>query len=152
MLIAIIDCLVVAELQTLIDQLTRDGIVCVASNTDICWINDTLAGKSAQPIVIFGDESMHIPVDDCPRIWLCCGPEISTDENEAWAFHAINDPGILERKHTAIKSGFRCMTYVDVLCFVANEQAKQCVKNMALDEKAANIVLRHVKKPTSYIG
>lgn len=151
MLIAIIDCLAPAELQTLVAHLTRDGIVCLSSDVDICRINRQVSEQSDKPIVIVGPDGLNIPFDDCPRIWLCCGPDVSFDEKEAKARYHVHDPEHLARKRQAIQCGFRCMSYVDVLSFVANEQAKQCVKNMELDKKAESIVLRHVKDTTSYI-
>ena len=38
------------------------------------------------------------------------------------------------------------MAYVDVLCFMANAQATQCVETMNVQGKAAEIMLRHVKR------
>jgi hypothetical protein len=150
MLIATIDCLVQKELDILVQALHRDGIVCIPSNADICRIHETLGHQSASPIVIYGAESMNIPLDDCPRIWLCCGPTVSHDEAEAIEFHKVKREAFA-RKTRAMQCGFQKMTYVDVLCFAANEQAKTCVKTMNLDGRSADILLRHVKKPTSYI-
>lgn len=145
MLIAVVDCLVEAELATLVATLTRDGIVCLPSHTDICRIHETLAQQSLRPIVIYGPESMNIPVDDCPQIWLCCGPEVACDRQEATALYNVQHAE-LERKEKAMRCGFRCMAYVDVLCFMANAQATQCVKTMNVQGKAAEIMLRHVKR------
>ncbi len=150
MLIATIDCLVDTELRMLVQALTRDGIVCLPSDTDICNIHETLGKHRGTPIVIYGRESMDIPLDDCPRIWLCCGPTVSQDEAEAIDFHKVKEDAFV-RKTRAMQCGFRRMTYVDVLCFAANEQAKTCVGTMNLDDKSADIFLRHVKKTTSYI-
>ena len=150
MLVAMIDCLVEAELRTLISTLKRDGVVCVSSSSDICDIHDTLGQMSLHTIVIYGKQSMNIPFDDCPCIWLCLGPDVSKDAEEATSLYTLRQQDV-HRKEKALQQGFRCMTYVQVLSFMANEQAKKHISNMNVKGKAADIMLRHVRKPTSYI-
>ena len=147
MLAAILDCLVAAELKCLVDTLKREGVSCLSSEEDLDALHEAISQYSAKPIVIYGPSSMNIPYDDCPRVWLCCGPESSLDIQEARAFYG-DTPELqegLRRREKAERLGYRFMTYIDTMSFLANELARQCVKTMNLSEKAADIMLRHVK-------
>lgn len=147
-LTAILDCLVSSELDIFINTLTRDGIRCLSSDTPLETLHDQLSTFTDQPIVIYGASSLQVPYDDCPRLWLCCGPEIQYDEQHAtWLLG--NDDEVrshLERREQAIRCGYKRVTYVDALSFMANVLATRCVDSMNLGNKAADIILRHVPK------
>lgn len=152
MLVAIIDCLVQAELSTLIATLKQDGIRCIESATDIVDINRALERFSNDLVVIYGSKSMDLPFDDCHRIWLVCGCDAQNDQTEAAFLYGPVPPPTLARQQTAlVHRSFRRMTYVQALCFFANQVAERHVHQMQLGSKEANIMLRHVRD-TSYIG
>lgn len=142
------DCLVAAELRCLVKTLEREGVCCLSSEEDLDKLHDAICQQSSQPIVIYGAASMEMPYDDCPRVWLCCGPETSLDIQEATALYG-DTPELregLRRREKAGRLDYRFLTYVDTLSFMANELARRCVQTMNLGEKAANIMLRHVKE------
>ena len=154
MLVAIIDCLVSSELDILAKTLQRDGIQCVSSDESLELMHEKMSLYSSQPLVIYGTSSLQVPYDDCPRLWLCCGPEIEYDEQHAaWLLgndgDASNDDELadhLARREKAIRCGYTLVTYVDALSFMANVLATRCVDSMNLGNKAADIILRHVPK------
>lgn len=152
-LTAIMDCLVASELETLISTLRRDGIRCLSSETPLETLHEEISTYATQPIVIYGKSSLNVPYDDCPRLWLCCGPDNASDEKHAtWLLggeSAAADYGFaehVERRQKAMRFGYKLISYVDALCFMANVLASQCVDSMKLGNKAAGIILRHVTK------
>lgn len=125
MLIAIIDGLVPSELEALMSSLRLDGFICISTNTDITALNHLIAKHRNKPIVLFGEQSLQMPIDDCPRLWLCCGPEIQRDLDVA--VHVVKgpiDPSALERRQQALGLSYQCLTYIDAVCFFANAVAK----------------------------
>jgi hypothetical protein len=146
MLTAVLYCLVPSELDALVASLRLDGFVCVATATDLDEMDRILRRHVDQPIVLFGPESLRVPVDDCPRLWLCCGPEVDRDLDEAaFLLRGPVHPQALERRRQALALAYQCVTFVDARCFLANAVAKQCVASMGVEGKAAKIVLRHFK-------
>jgi hypothetical protein len=146
-LTAILDCLVPSELDIFINTLTRDGIRCLSSDTPLETLHEQISTFSDQPIVIYGASSLQVPYDDCPRLWLCCGPEIQYDEQQATCLLVPNDIGRhLERRERALRCGYKRVTYVDALSFMANVLATRCVDSMNHGKNAADIILRHVPK------
>lgn len=149
MLVAIVDCLVPQELACLVSSLTRDGILCLPAGSSIDVLHDTISTQTAVPIVIHGKDSLHVPYTDCPRLWLCCGPTTDDDIVHATTFwpHDVSDTD-LRRREKAMCCAYERVTYVDALVFMADVVAKQCVSSMGVGERAAEIILRHVKKPS----
>ena len=145
MLTAIMDCLVQTELAGLVTTLRRDGILCLPADTCIDILHDELGKHVTQPIVIYGAASLSVPYDDCPRLWLACGPSVDHDISHAPQLGTVTD-GDLQRRTDALRADYQSVTYVEALCFMADAVAKQCVHSMGLGEKAADIVLRHVSR------
>jgi hypothetical protein len=147
MLTAIMDCLVQSELECFIKTLRRDGFLCLSADTSIDTLHDDICQHSARPIVIYGPDSLHVPYDDCPRLWLCCGPEVDHDMTQAPLRGAVTEDD-LARRATAVRSDYHFVTYVEAMCIMADAVAKQNVNSMGMGDKAADIILRHVQKPT----
>lgn len=159
-LTAILDCLVSSELDVFINSLKRDGIRCLSSDTPLEILHEQISTFSNEPIVIYGASSLQVPYDDCPRLWLCCGPEIQYDEQQAtWILQKNDDNDNdddggggkeirrhLERRERALRCGYKRVTYVDAQSFMANALASRCVDSMNLGKTAADIILRHVPK------
>lgn len=101
-LTAILDCLVSSELDIFIHTLTRDGIRCLSSDTPLETLHDQISTFNDQPIVIYGASSLQVPYDDCPRLWLCCGPEIQYDEQHATWLLGNNDDGLVSGQRFAV--------------------------------------------------
>ena len=144
MLTAIMDCLVQSELECLIKTLRRDGFLCLSADT---WSDEEISKHLARPIVIYGPDSLHVPYDDCPRLWLCCGPEVDHDITQAPLRGTVTEDD-LARRAAAVRCDYHFVTYVEALCFMADAVAKQNVHSMGMGDKAADIILRHVQKPT----
>ena len=82
MLVAIVDCLVPCELHELVQTLERDNIRCLSTDSADSYIDtlhDQIEAHMSEYIVIYGKRSIDLPYDDCPRLWLCCGPVLSHD-------------------------------------------------------------------------
>jgi hypothetical protein len=154
-LTAIVDCLVSTELDHLIQTFERDGIRCLSSDLSLDALHDDIRKYAAQPIVIYGASSLEVPCDDCPRLWLCCGPELDTEHDVQHATLLLGgtdaaaaaglDQHVL-RRDRALRSNCKFVSYIDMMSFIANALAKQCVHSMNIGNKAADIILRHVTK------
>lgn len=152
-LTAIVDCLVSSELDQLVQTLERDGIRCLSSDISLETLHDEIRKYASQPIVIYGASSLDVPCDDCPRLWLCCGPELESDIKHATFLLGGKDAAAaagfdqhVSRRDRALRSNCRLVSYVDMMSFMANALAKQCVHSMNIGDKAADIILRHVAK------
>lgn len=142
MLVAIVDCLVERELDALVASLRRDGYICVPASTDLPEIDEALRKHLNEPVLLFGKESLRLPMNDCPMLWLCCGPETHRDDVEAaYLNRAPNDAASLRRREQALAYGYRQVTFIDARCFLASFTAD----SMGMEGKAAEILLRHAK-------
>lgn len=148
MLTAILDCLVQSELECLVAALRRDGIVCLAADTPLDTLHDQLEKHAADPIVVYGPASLDVPYDDCPRLWLGCGPDPHVHDTEQALLRGPVTDQDMERRAKALRSDYELVSYVEALSFMANAVAKTCVNSMGLGEQAADILLRHARKPT----
>lgn len=147
MLTAIVDSLLSSELEVLVQALRRDGIRCLPSDTPLEELHGHLSSYANEPIVIYGVTTLEMPYDDCQRLWLCCGPEIQYDEQHAsWFLGKPLEEKDVHRKEKAISYGYKLVSHIDALSFMANVLATNCVKSMHLGNKAKDIVLRHVTK------
>lgn len=146
MLTCILDSLVEHELECLVSTLRRDGILCLPTSTPIDVLHDTISKNIDVPIIIYGPDSLHVPYTDCPRLWLCCGPRVQDDIAHATQYFSPLSNDDLVRRERAMCCDYLRVTHVDALVFMADTVAKQCVHSMGVGGKAAEIILRHVKK------
>jgi hypothetical protein len=152
MLTAVLDSLADGEVAELVRVLTRDGFVCLSSTLPIDELHQQLSEYVDKPVVVYGEASVNLPLDDCPRLWIGCGPEggIPACDEQAAArlvpVEALN--GHLERRALALRLGYQLVSFVEALSFMANVMAKKRVSAMGLESKAADIVLRHVRRTT----
>jgi len=143
MLVAILDCLVSCELQELVKGLEREGIRCLSASC-IDTLHQDIETYAAQPLVIYGEHSIDLPYDDCPRLWLCCGPEVSHDLVHAPRLGTVTNTD-LERRAKAIRAEYRLLTFVQAQCFFADISGKQRVEKLGLGDKATDILLTRLR-------
>ena len=150
MLAAVLDSLADGEVAALVAILERDGFVCLSSAMPIDELHDKLSEHVEQPVVVYGEASVNLPLDDCPRLWVGCGPEGGSADHDAKAAADLVGldalPAKLERRALALRLGYQLVSFVDAMAFMANVMAKKRVTAMGLESKAADIVLRHVKR------
>ena len=145
MLVAIVDCLVSCELQELVKTLERDNIRCLDSDVEsIDTLHDQIEARMSEYIVIYGKRSIDLPHDDCPRLWLCCGPEKCHDLIHAPRLGPVTEQDI-ERREKAIRCDYNLVTFVEAQAFFADLIAKKCVQDLNLGDKATDILLTRLR-------
>ena len=150
MLVAVLDSLADGEVAALVAVLQRDGFVCLPAGLPIDELHEKLSEHVEDPVVVYGETSVNLPLDDCPRLWVGCGPEGGSAEHDAAAAAAMVSadalPAGLERRQLALRLGYQLVSFVEAMAFMANTMAQKRVSTMGLESKAADILLRHVKK------
>lgn len=84
--------------------------------------------------------SIDLTYDDCPRLWLCCYPEVSHDLVYAPRLDTVTNTD-LERRTKAIMTEYCLLTFVQAQRSFADISRKHCVEKLGLGDKATDILL-----------